>query len=193
MTGWDLDSNIESVGEIILDMLEGDNIKDEDEAVHDISLGDINDIKENINYDGENHRSIGFGTLPLCRLLSEHGTQNCIESGYVGDTGYVIPLHQIPIVPEHTMTRIGVCDTGSTKLGEEVNTQCYLNRPMTPSIVSGSITFSSILQQVHNSMHSNDILPPSFTTKAMVAAQTTTNTMDMALITLGCEDNVIIF
>ena len=109
MTVWDLDSDIESVGEIILGMVEDDDLKDKDKAAYDIGLGDINDIRENINSDDENHISLGSGTSPLCRLLSELGTHNCIENGYVGNIGYVIPLHQISIVPEHTIT---------TKLGE---------------------------------------------------------------------------
>ena len=52
--------------------------------------------------------------------LAEHTSNICVESGYVGNAGYVTPLHQISVVPGHTINRVGVCSTGTTKLGQRV-------------------------------------------------------------------------
>jgi hypothetical protein len=98
MSVWDLDSDDESVGEIILQLEDNINNGDNDDSrglgdvIDDFNLGDLNDIIDNMALDGANYRSLGPGTSPLCRLMTKHAANNtCVESGYVGNTGYIIP------------------------------------------------------------------------------------------------------
>lgn len=170
-----------------MNMMEENDIEGLDEVAYDVDLGDIG---ESLNSGQGNYRSLGPGSSPLCRFLSERDTQDCVESGYVGSTNYVIPLHQISIVPGHTMSCIGICSTGSTRIGQEVDIQCHLNGAAIRKALSGSVTLSSIQLEVHSSMEHNDILPPLFNPKGASSPQTNVEIMDMAPITLGCEDNV---
>ena len=189
ITGWDLDSDTESIGEMVLNMVEDGDNNEVDEIMHNAGLGGIGNMQEHLDPDGEAYRCLGPGSSPLCRLLSERGTQNCVETGYIGSTGYVVPLHQISIVPGHTIERIGICDTGSTKLGEQISVQCHLNN-MLVEAPCGPLALSNVLQRVHNSMKDNDILPESFSVEARSGPQPDGRLMDMAPLTLGCVDNV---
>jgi len=112
--------------------------------------------------------------------------------GYVGNVGYVTPLHQISVVPGHTINRIGVCSTGTTKLGERVNVQCHLDIVANTNNIVGSALLSNVLKLVDKSMSDNDILPKSFSTKANICniEENDGDVVDMAPITLGCKDNV---
>jgi len=186
----DVGSDEESIGEIILNVMEGGDGNEGSEDIDNICLGETIDMQYQLNSDGESYRSLGPGSSPLCRFLAEHSTQNCVENGYVGSGGYVIPLHQVSMVPGHTVGRVGVCNTGTTRLGEKVNIQCYLNGVVNDNTLSGSLVLSNILESVHTSMSENDVLPQQFSTKATSSAQLDTSFMDMAPITLGCEDNV---
>ena len=191
MVDWgDMDPNVESMGEMILYVMEGGNGNEISEDIDNICLGETIDMQYQLNSEGESYRSLGPGSSPLCRFLAEHGTQNCVENGYVGSKGYVIPLHLISIVPGHTVSRVGVCNTGTTRLGEKVGIQCYLNDVANDDTLSGSIVLSDILKSVHTSMSANDVLPQQFSTRATSNARSGVSPIDMAPITLGCEDNV---
>ena len=52
------------------------------------------------------------------------------------------------------------------------------------------VVSSVILESVHSSIDENDILSQQFSTKEVSGAQLDINFMNMAPITLGCEDNV---
>ncbi len=167
MSDWDSDADDESIGEIILQLEDNNNdYAVFDDVINDLNLGGVNDVIDNMALDGVNYRSLGPGTSPLCRLMEEHTTNICVESGYVGNVGYVVPLHQISIVPGHTTNRIGVCTTGTTKLGDEINVRCHLAIARNINNMTGSTSLSNVLKQVNESMLGNDMLPTSFSTIA---------------------------
>ena len=77
ITGWDLDSDTESIGELVLNMVEGGNNDNNeiDRDVDEMHLGNTISMQYQLDSDGENYRSLGPGSSPLCRFLSEHGTR----------------------------------------------------------------------------------------------------------------------
>ena len=104
MSGWDLGSDVESVGELIESVLGSNQNEEIDYALdNDIDIKNVMDVH---NSEGESYRSLGPGCSTLCRFLSEHATQILLESGHVGHSGYVTPLHQLSIVPGHTIPRL---------------------------------------------------------------------------------------
>ena len=65
----------------------------------------------------------------MSRFLSEFCSGECIETGYVGKTEYITPLHQTSIVPGHIIVPVGVCVT----LGPQSwDRQCIYNVSWVP-------------------------------------------------------------
>ena len=91
----------------MLNMVDHSNDNGLDVDADNASLGHVVDVEGQVNSDANSYRSLGPGSSPLCRLLSERSTQNCVESGYVGSGGYVVPLHQTSIVPGHSIEGTG--------------------------------------------------------------------------------------
>lgn len=78
-----------------------------------------------------------------------------------------MPLHQVSIVPGHTIVRVGVCDTGCTRLGQSINVQWNLCLPLDHSELRVSTVLSNVVDKVHSTMREGDFLPPEFTTVAV--------------------------
>lgn len=158
-------------------------------------LDDITDLGKLVdltNSESKSYRTLGPGCSVLCRFISEYRGGYPSETGYVGNQGYITPLHVTSVVPGHSLTRISVCDTGSTKLGEQVYVRSYINNTIVSSQSNGSTSLAVLIDTVVESMSKDDILPEGFSVRSIK----TTNVdcvLDPAPLTLAHEDMVTRF
>jgi len=136
-----------------------DDISDGDDASH---LGD----EDSDQYDGPKatHRLMYSGHSTLSNYMQCHSHGMDINTGYITDERYIIPLHIPPLVVGHIHERIAVCDTGTTKLPLLVRTS-YMVNPMFQfgkKCTLGSKGLAEALTYIDNQMICDDLKPPGF-------------------------------
>ena len=145
LVSWDVDSD-------------GDDILSVSDSL--LSDGDV----LGLDVDERNHRSVYSGHNILSAYLSSMTQEHSVETGWVTDDKYVVPLHVPSLVVGHVHKRIGVCDTGTTKVATHVYVD-YNARTLCSKAsrgVTGSMALSQCIVSVHTSMLSNQLVPDGF-------------------------------
>jgi hypothetical protein len=123
----------------------------------------------------------------------EHRTNKTVCTGYLGNQGYVTPLHHISVIPGHSTPKIAVCDTGSTKLGMLVQVKCQVKLSLCQCNITGSLALSNLINLIHTSITNDGYILPDCFYVSVVEQPNHTFTPDLAPLTLGYEDTVAYF
>jgi RNA polymerase Rpb2, domain 6 len=172
-----------------LDCVYMDNIDDGDGDQDVGSIARLGNIGHSLTPDTMSYRHLGPGSCVLSRYIGEYRTGSPIETGFLGDQRYVIPLHLSSIVPGHSNLRVAVCDTGSTRVGELVQVVSHISGSICPSHITGTTAMCNLIDIVNTSMQTNDILPECFDI-AVTKHIDGVNQVDRAPITLNHQDMV---
>eukprot|EP00978_Attheya_sp_CCMP212_P010556 scaffold25642_cov73-Attheya_sp.AAC.3 len=145
LLSWDVDS-------------EGDDIISVSESL--LSDGDVLGLDTN----ERNYRSVYSGHNILSAYLSSMVQEQPVETGWVTDNRYVIPLHVPSVVVGHVHKRIAVCDTGTTKVATHayVDYNARLICSQACYSLTGSMALSQAIVTIHNSMLTNQLAPDGF-------------------------------
>lgn len=132
------------------------------------SVGEMQTAYDSTSAQSNEYRSLADHNNILSRYIHEHDTGILIQSGYLGTSKYIIPLHVPCMVVGHTHKRIAVHDSGTTKLAQTVLVSCLMNESKHLTRLSGLKRIEAILNLADKSMSINDLAPPGFTVSVTI-------------------------
>ena len=146
---------------------------DEDISIEHQSVGSTNDSEEDslgdpgVLYSGATVTesiSLYSGHCTLSQYVSEHTQGHAINTGWLTDGPYIVPLHLPVAVVGHRHKRIAVCDTGTTKLPLVVTVSYLLSPIFGPDTLyrRGCPGLCAALNYIVECMNTDDLRPSGF-------------------------------
>ena len=86
------------------------------------------------------------GECTLSCYLNDTHKNNYYFTGYLGEEKFITPLHYLSVIPGHTISRMAVSRTLTTKRGHELLVDCVLPLPK-KYMNKGSVTLTRCIRK----------------------------------------------